>query len=149
MYIYSSHIYTCIHICPHIDIHIYTYIESYTSNMSFVIEQSWSCPWRSHRTIAKASCRNTRSVTVCRSREALFAVTTWPATENKRSTGTLVAGMERCRRASLDKYCNNRARSFHHFHGLDSPLSNNPALYSFPHLTIQSTFLCKRRGGCR
>ena len=31
-----------------------------------------------------ASCRNIESVTVCGSRETLFAVTTWPVTENMR-----------------------------------------------------------------
>ena len=40
-----------------------------------------------------ASCRNTRRVTVEGSKRALLAVTTWPATENNRSTASLVADM--------------------------------------------------------
>jgi hypothetical protein len=51
-----------------------------------------------------ASCRNTRRVTVEGSKRALFAVTTWPDTENNRSTEALVAGMARYLRANRDKY---------------------------------------------
>ena len=117
-YVFVTHKY----IYSHIDIHFHTYVEYYTRNIRLVFNCTTIVSlmiWRTviSRTPGRASCGNTRSVTVCRSRETLFGVTTWPATvtDNKRSAGALTAGMARYRRTRFDKYSNNRAGSSYHF----------------------------------
>jgi len=79
------------HIYLHIDIHFHTYVEYKTWIIRFVFTYTtigvFRMIWRTviFRTTGRASWGNINSVTVCGSREALFAVTTWPATEWKQA----------------------------------------------------------------
>jgi len=133
-YIYITHIimyshifiyrYTYIHICRIIHIK-FLFFSSYTTIVSFIFFLTFIS-----RTTRRALCsRKAESVTVCGSREALFAVTTWPATENKRSTRLAWRGIDAWVQTldtyyglliALDTYANNGATSFHLFNGISS-----------------------------
>jgi len=89
------HVYICTYKCiDHTLIHIVTYRYSFPHIWRMLDMKHSSFSFTHHsflmilRTIifcttGRASCRNIKSATVCESREALFAVTTWPVTENK------------------------------------------------------------------